>query len=131
MLTFQKIVDRVTETKWSKLYISVAVLQCIFIVVIQLIICSQNTLQASMLPRPSSNSALTYSTDSTHISELAADRLGRIKWENIAFVGFQVWFVGMVFDATVYQNTAEILALSILNVICMWARWRLWMATNG
>ncbi|SAM04842.1 hypothetical protein [Absidia glauca] len=64
--------------------------------------------QASMLPKPSSNSVLTYSTDSTHIPELAADRLGRIKWENIAFVGFQ----------TVYQNTAEILALSLMNVIC-------------
>ncbi|KAI8096167.1 uncharacterized protein BX664DRAFT_274055 [Halteromyces radiatus] len=118
MLTLQKVIDRVTETKWSKLYISVAVLQCIFIVVIQLIICSQNTLQANMLPYTSTNSAMTFSTDSSYIPEMAADRLGRIKWENIAFVGFQVWFVGMAFDATVYQNTAEILALSILNVIC-------------
>ncbi|KAI8341103.1 hypothetical protein BC941DRAFT_493096 [Chlamydoabsidia padenii] len=85
---------------------------------IQLIICSQNTIQANLLPYPSSNSAMTYNTDTAHIPELAADRLGRIKWENIAFVGFQVWFVGMAFDATVYQNTAEILALSFLNVIC-------------
>ncbi|ORZ13744.1 hypothetical protein BCR42DRAFT_418987 [Absidia repens] len=114
MLTFNKVVDRVTETKWSKLYISVAVLQCIFIVVIQLIICSQNTYQAYLLRKLDSSGATTLSTA---LSELAADRLGRIKWENISFVGFQVWFVGMAFDATVYQNTAEILALSILNVL--------------
>jgi hypothetical protein len=74
----------------------VAVLQCIFIMTIQLIICSQNTIQANLLPHPSSNSAMTYSADTTHIPELAADRLGRIKWENIAFVGFQVrqWDTG-------------------------------------
>lgn len=29
----------------------------------------------------------------------AVDRLKRIKWENIAFIGFQFWFVGMSFDA--------------------------------
>ncbi|ORX55024.1 hypothetical protein DM01DRAFT_1407075 [Hesseltinella vesiculosa] len=117
MPTIRKIIDRVTETKWSKLYITVAVLQCIFIVTIQLIICTQNTVQASMLPQ-STGGEFSTASSSTTIAEQASDRLGRIKWENIAFVGFQVWFVGMVFDATIYQNTAEILALSVMNVIC-------------
>ncbi|KAI8063318.1 hypothetical protein BC940DRAFT_307643 [Gongronella butleri] len=117
MPSIRKIIDRVTETKWSRLYISMAILQCIFIVTIQLIICSQNTMQSDILPQ-TKNTEFSYTSTSNQIPYQAADRLARIKWENIAFVGFQIWFVGMVFDATVYQNTAEILALSILNVIC-------------
>ncbi|KAI8364137.1 uncharacterized protein BYT42DRAFT_591027 [Radiomyces spectabilis] len=119
MVSVDKIVSRVTETRWSKLYISTAILQCIFIVCLQIAICSQNTLQADLLPHPESGSVLTStSTSADDIPIRAADRLGRIKWENIAFIGFQVWFLGMVLDATIYQNTAEILALAILNALC-------------
>ncbi|KAI8384753.1 uncharacterized protein BYT42DRAFT_492758 [Radiomyces spectabilis] len=95
-----------------------ATLQCVLIIVLQTVICSQNTLQADLLPHSGSDNALITDSIQTSIPEQAADRLGRIKWENIAFIGFQVWFLGMAFDATVYQNTAEILALAILNVIC-------------
>lgn len=119
MVTFTKIYDRVTETKWSKLYISMATLQCIMVIALQASICYLNTYQAHLLPEPTTDSAMTASsTKDDWIPVRAADRLGRIKWENIAFIGFQVWFLGMALDATVYQNTAEILALAILNVIC-------------
>ncbi|RCI02598.1 hypothetical protein CU098_012161, partial [Rhizopus stolonifer] len=119
MVTVTKIVDRVTETKWSKLYVSMATCQCLIIIALQASICYLNTYQANLLPEPTSNSALTASsTQDDWIPIRAADRLGRIKWENIAFMGFQVWFLGMVFDATVYQNTAEILALAIINMVC-------------
>ncbi|KAI8375892.1 hypothetical protein BD560DRAFT_488616 [Blakeslea trispora] len=119
MVTVTKIVDRVAETKWSKLYVSMASSQCLIIIALQAAICYLNTYQANMLPEPTTNSALTASsTPNDWIPVRAADRLGRIKWENIAFMGFQVWFLGMVFDATVYQNTAEILALAIINVVC-------------
>ncbi|KAI9256967.1 hypothetical protein BY458DRAFT_535302 [Sporodiniella umbellata] len=37
--------------------------------------------------------------DETYDINFAIDRLKRIKWENIAFIGFQCWFVGMTFDA--------------------------------
>ncbi|KAI9012112.1 hypothetical protein CLU79DRAFT_805918 [Phycomyces nitens] len=117
MVTFKKIKSRVSETHWSKLYIFVAVLQCIIIVGLQAGICSQNIRQVDLLPERISDSALE-SVKSGNILIDAADRLGRIKWENIAFIGFQFWFVVMVLDATVYQNTAEILALAIFNVIC-------------
>lgn len=101
------------------MYIATATLQAFIIVVLQALICSQNTLQASLLPEPASSSVLLSNiTSDDMIPERAAYRLGRIKWENIAFMSFQVWFLGMVFDATVYQNTAEILALAILNGIC-------------
>ncbi|KAI8968409.1 hypothetical protein BDF20DRAFT_916938 [Mycotypha africana] len=93
--------------------------QCIIIVALQASICFLNTYQAQLLPEPSTDNALTASSTSNDWIPLrAADRLGRIKWENIAFIGFQFWFLGMAFDATVYQNTAEILALAILNVVC-------------
>ncbi|CDH60814.1 hypothetical protein RO3G_11563 [Lichtheimia corymbifera JMRC:FSU:9682] len=119
MVTVSKIISRITETRWSKLYISTALVQAFIIIILQALICSQNTLQASLLPEPSNPSVLYSSTTNDDlIPERAADRLGRIKWENLAFIGFQVWFIGMVFDATIYQNTAEILALALLNAVC-------------
>ncbi|KAI9018698.1 hypothetical protein CLU79DRAFT_805043 [Phycomyces nitens] len=113
MVSIEKIITRVSETRWSKLYITTASLQCIIIIVLQSVICYQNTTQTSFLPESNHSKA----KDIT-IAVAAFDRLSRIKWENVSFIGFQLWFVGMAFDATVYQNTAEILALAILNVLC-------------
>lgn len=77
-----------------------ATCQCIIIIALQASICYLNTYQANLLPEPTSNSAMTAnSTKNDWIPVRAADRLGRIKWENIAFMGFQVWFLGMAFDA--------------------------------
>jgi hypothetical protein len=77
-----------------------ATCQCLVIVGLQVGICYLNTYQAELLPEPSTDSALTASsTTDDWIGLRAADRLGRIKWENIAFVGFQFWFLGMAFDA--------------------------------
>ncbi|KAI9475985.1 MAG: hypothetical protein EXX96DRAFT_284404 [Benjaminiella poitrasii] len=118
MVTFNKIVQRITETRWSKLYITMALLQCIFIVTLQAIICSQNTLQADLLPEFDTDILSSTTSEADTIPIRAKDRLGRIKWENIAFIGFQVWFFGMAVDATVYQNTAEILVLAVLNCLC-------------
>jgi hypothetical protein len=76
-----------------------ALLQCICIVILQTIICSQNTLQADLLPDSTSNILAATTTDPNMIPLSAADRLSRIKWENIAFIGFQIWFFGMTVDA--------------------------------
>ncbi|KAI7898991.1 uncharacterized protein BX663DRAFT_533045 [Cokeromyces recurvatus] len=93
--------------------------QCIIIVALQASICYLNTYQAHLLPEPTTDNVLIRASTSDDLIPIqAADRLGRIKWENIAFIGFQFWFLGMAFDATVYQNTAEILALAVLNVVC-------------
>ena len=78
-----------------------ALLQCIFIITLQALICSQNTLQADLLPESADYSNILSSTTSNAdtIPVKAKDRLGRIKWENIAFMGFQAWFFGMAVDA--------------------------------
>ncbi|KAG0766638.1 hypothetical protein G6F57_001069 [Rhizopus arrhizus] len=117
MVTFQKVVIRITETRWSKLYVTMALIQCIFIVTLQAAICVQNSLEADQLPSVDSNVLLS-SSNNAMIPQRAAYRLGRIKWENIAFMGFQFWFLGMAIDATVYQNTAEILVLAVVNCLC-------------
>ncbi|KAI7901414.1 uncharacterized protein BX663DRAFT_107146 [Cokeromyces recurvatus] len=88
-----------------------ALIQCIFIVTLQAIICSQNTFQANLLPESDSHILSSTTTKSDTIPIRAKDRLDRIKWENIAFIGFQAWFF-------VYQNTAEILVLAVLNCLC-------------
>lgn len=49
----------------------------------------------------------------------AIDRLKRIKWENIAFIGFQVWFVGMSFDAAsifLFSSSSPFFAITELIV---------------
>ncbi|KAI8889469.1 hypothetical protein K501DRAFT_170893 [Backusella circina FSU 941] len=95
-----------------------ALTQCVFILIIQTIICSKNSLQVDLLPETDSNVLMSTTTDETTIPMRAADRLSRIQWENIAFMGFHIWFLGMAVDATIYQNTAEILVLCVLNCLC-------------
>lgn len=73
------------------------------VIALQASICYLNTYQAHLLPEPTTDSAMTASsTKDDWIPVRAADRLGRIKWENIAFIGFQVWFLGMALDAVKY-----------------------------
>ncbi|OAD80022.1 hypothetical protein PHYBLDRAFT_163071 [Phycomyces blakesleeanus NRRL 1555(-)] len=94
------------------------------IIVLQSVIAYQNTHQASLLPssdtKRSPSLAAAFEANQNEALEVdeATDRLNRIKWENIAFVGFQFWFVGMSFDATVNQNAAEVIALATMNVMC-------------
>jgi hypothetical protein len=77
-----------------------ATCQCLIIIALQASICYLNTYQAILLPEPTTNSALTASSTKNDLIPIrAADRLGRIKWENIAFMGFQAWFLGMALDA--------------------------------
>ncbi|KAI8072805.1 hypothetical protein BC940DRAFT_291677 [Gongronella butleri] len=118
MVTVSKIIARVTETRWSKLYVSVAMAQCVCVVILQSLICYMNDSEYKLLPAPPNEGVLSPTIPETEIPQLAADRLDRIKWENICFIGFQVWFALMTVDATVYQNTAEILALANINIIC-------------
>lgn len=73
------------------------------IIALQSAIASQNTAQASnidLITSPSySHSINNHTTEVNTAIHAALSRLNRIKWENIAFIGFQVWFVGMAFDA--------------------------------
>ncbi|KAI8329122.1 hypothetical protein BC941DRAFT_487985 [Chlamydoabsidia padenii] len=48
----------------------------------------------------------------------ALERLTRIKYENMAFIGFQIWAMFMVLDATIQQNAAEVCVLANLYVLC-------------
>lgn len=115
-----------------------ALVQCIIIIALQAAICSQNTLQANILPESPSKLLDSTTNSESKLHLRAKDRLDRIKWENIAFMGFQFWFFSMAVDAvsltfksillnlsylypliqTVYQNTAAILVLAVLNCLC-------------
>lgn len=94
-------VSRVTESRWSKLYIATACLQAIVIIVLQLAILLQNTQEAQELPDASPIGSTVSSND---VLDEAAIRFRNIKWENLAFCGFQVWFLGMAFDAVSYLS---------------------------
>ncbi|ORY89964.1 hypothetical protein BCR43DRAFT_499769 [Syncephalastrum racemosum] len=122
MVSIEKIGRRISQSKWTKVYIALALLQGIMIIALQAGIASQNTTQAGVLPQsiPSqfNSTQTTLASDVQDAIHQATNRLDRIKWENVAFIGFQIWFVGMAFDATVYQNAAEVIALAMLNVIC-------------
>ncbi|KAI9321770.1 hypothetical protein BX666DRAFT_2023862 [Dichotomocladium elegans] len=122
MASAQKIKERIQQSLWTKLYIALALMQGIMIIAIQSAIASQNTTQAnniSAIMEPGHTSTLSnLSRVASSAVALALSRLNRIKWENVAFIGFQVWFVGMAFDATIYQNAAEVIVLAILNGIC-------------
>ena len=93
--------SRVTESRWSKLYIATACLQAIVIIVLQVAILLQNTQEAQELPDASPIGSTASSSD---VLDEAAIRFRNIKWENLAFCGFQLWFLGMAFDAVSYLS---------------------------
>lgn len=77
----------------------IACLQGITIIALQATIAYYNTAQVN---RGLETDAIqSYDLDDSEQEAItdAIERLRRIKWENIAFIGFQFWFVGMSFDA--------------------------------
>ncbi|KAI9478408.1 MAG: hypothetical protein EXX96DRAFT_570764 [Benjaminiella poitrasii] len=118
MVTLEKINTRIQQSKWTKLYILVACLQGITIIALQATIAYYNTAQVNK--GLESDAIISYDLDDDEQISIirATERLKRIKWENIAFIGFQLWFVCMSFDATVYQNAAEVITLAIMNFAC-------------
>lgn len=118
MVTVQKIKDRINQSKWTKMYVTSACLQGITIVILQAVIAYFNTAQVSKGLESDTMSQYSLSDEEQDDINAAVDRLQRIKWENIAFISFQFWFVGMSFDATVYQNAAEVIALAVMNLAC-------------
>ncbi|KAJ8653308.1 hypothetical protein O0I10_011058 [Lichtheimia ornata] len=117
MAAFQKTRGRIGQSKYTKLYITLALLQGITIIALQSTIVAENHAQTLNIAFsfPSSDQQ---NKDADVIINDAVNRWIEIKWENIAVIAFQIWFVGMAFDAIVYQNAAEIIALAILNSIC-------------
>jgi hypothetical protein len=105
-----------------------AFFQCIIIIGLQAAICTQNTLQANLLPEYDTNvlSSTTTSTDTIPIR--AKDRLGRIKWENIAFMGFQAWFFGMAVDAVSYSIKKKIITnnINFIKRLCTKTQQKSW-----
>ncbi|OZJ03008.1 hypothetical protein BZG36_03973 [Bifiguratus adelaidae] len=104
MWRYHKIVKRLVESKWTQAYLSITIAQVFVIVALQTIIAVQNTNEQSNIDPITFNAAHT--------------RFLNIKWENMALIGFQLYLLGMVIDAIAYQNTAEVLVMAVLNLIC-------------
>lgn len=77
----------------------IACLQGITIIVLQATIAYHNTAQVNR--GLESDAIQSYDLNGAEQEAItdAIERLRRIKWENIAFIGFQFWFVGMSLDA--------------------------------
>ncbi|CAO3590672.1 unnamed protein product [Absidia cylindrospora] len=101
----EKVVQRITQSKLTIGYVCMAIVQGIIIIALEAVIATQNTSQARL-------------TQNDSLLAEALERLTRIKWENVAFIGFQIWAIFMVLDATVQQNAAEVCVLAILYVLC-------------
>lgn len=81
------------------MYVTSACLQGITIIVLQATIAYYNTKQVYKGLESDAVASYDLSDEEDSAIYVAVERLRRIKWENIAFIGFQCWFVGMSFDA--------------------------------
>ncbi|KAG2185511.1 hypothetical protein INT44_002304, partial [Umbelopsis vinacea] len=127
-------VSRLTESRWSILYILLATLQAIIIVGIQAAIAYENSTEAKRIMMSNVDSLLDDHGD-------ANERFDRMRWENVAFCGYQIWFCAMAYDSVrlidmilflmsqsidlflsltkvVNQNIAEVIAIFSMNLIC-------------
>lgn len=91
------------------MYVASACLQGITIIILQAVIAYYNTAQVSKGLEADVMEQYSLSDEEDFDITSAVDRLRRIKWENIAFIGFQCWFVGMSFDAVNNKQDAIIL----------------------
>ncbi|KAH8549191.1 hypothetical protein BGW37DRAFT_124133 [Umbelopsis sp. PMI_123] len=111
MPSVHKTVSRLTESRWSIIYVSLATLQAIIIVGIQAAIAYENTSESKRIMVSNVDQLLGDNGD-------AYERFDRMRWENIAFCGFQIWFCAMAYDSVINQNIAEVLAIFAMNFIC-------------
>ena len=78
-------------------------MQVIIIIVLQSIIASQNQAQGANIENSWVNHQPSTigdgSASSSMTVNIALRRFDRIKWENVAFISFQAWFICMAFDA--------------------------------
>ncbi|KAI9285140.1 hypothetical protein BC943DRAFT_324574 [Umbelopsis sp. AD052] len=111
MPSAEKIVSRLTESRWSILYILLATLQAIIVVGIQAAIAYENSTEAKRIMMSNVDSLLDDHGD-------ANERFDRMRWENVAFCGYQIWFCAMAYDSVVNQNIAEVIAIFSMNLIC-------------
>ncbi|KAI9493875.1 hypothetical protein BDB00DRAFT_821088 [Zychaea mexicana] len=119
MIDLKKINERITRSKWIKIYLALVVIQGVLIIALESALASQNLAQARILPTfpPGQREQEPLDGIARQVNHVRI-RLNRAKWENIAFVAIQIWFVVMAFDATIYQNASEVIALAVINLVC-------------
>jgi hypothetical protein len=79
-------VQRITQSRLTLSYVLMAIIQGLIIIALEAVIATQNSSQAK-------------ETQGQSGLANALERLTRIKWENVAFIGFQIWAIFMVLDA--------------------------------
>ncbi|RUS22076.1 hypothetical protein BC937DRAFT_90488 [Endogone sp. FLAS-F59071] len=105
---------RATDPKGAKLFLAVALLQATVIIGLEAMVLFENMQQWNPIAGTATTTDL---TDETVVGR-AWLRFMRIRWENLAFMLFQIWVVWLSVDGVIEQNVVEIIAIAIINALC-------------
>ncbi|RUS32281.1 hypothetical protein BC938DRAFT_475861 [Jimgerdemannia flammicorona] len=114
MPNVQKWITRINDSKWTRIFLACAILQTIIVLGLEGAILFENF--QAMQPLTTAKASPSF-PDKEGVST-ALDRLNRIKWENVAFIAFQLWALWLSFDGIINQNTVEIIAIAVINGLC-------------
>lgn len=100
--------NRVTESKWTRLFIITSIVQSIISIVIEAVILERNK-QASS----------TFQSDANYgyCTQSSMDRINNIYGENVIFILFNIFQVWFCFDAIINQNTIQIITIVVINYL--------------
>ncbi|RUP41524.1 hypothetical protein BC936DRAFT_138298 [Jimgerdemannia flammicorona] len=105
---------RITNPKGARLFLAVAFLQAIVIISLEAAVLFKNMQQWEPIAGTATTTDL---ADGTLVGR-AWLRFLRIRWENVAFMLFQIWVVWLSVDGVLDQNVVEIVAIAIINALC-------------
>ncbi|OZJ04433.1 hypothetical protein BZG36_02902 [Bifiguratus adelaidae] len=123
------LLNRVNETFWTRIYVSIIVLQTGAVIILESLILNYNQEQYAELKNIAH--AFANSTTNASISWIgpspvtapeatapAQDRFSRLIYEDILFMCFQAFQMWFTFDAVYRQNTMQIFSSSMINFLC-------------
>ncbi|CAG8466520.1 4381_t:CDS:2, partial [Dentiscutata heterogama] len=112
----EKVLVRLNESKWTKLFMLTSILQAIAIIILELRVYTRNNSTGQSLSTIGSISD-EMTANASCIYQPSYVRLNNIKDENLIFIFFQIFQVWFCFSAMYNQNSMQVIAIVVINFL--------------
>ncbi|KAG9286230.1 hypothetical protein G9A89_014216 [Geosiphon pyriformis] len=104
---FDKTIKRISESKWTKLFILTSILQAVLVITFEGRVYAHNNSERQILE-----------TMGLCKPESSITRLSNIMRENLVFMGFQAFQFLFCVNAIYNQNTIQMITIAVINYSC-------------
>ncbi|CAG8525364.1 5915_t:CDS:2 [Ambispora gerdemannii] len=104
----EKTIKRVSESKWTKLFVLTSILQAILVIVLEGRVYAHNNREKRFLE---------LKPEECKVAD-SITRINNIMQENLVFMGFQAFQFLFCVNAIYNQNTIQMIAIAVINYVC-------------